>query len=514
MADGMISTGWIARVPGTALAALLAALLGGCGRAPEEAPPLQVGFTDSRDLEQATDEATGLGLTRRDARGRVVSGLAQSWRISNDGSFAIFRLRPILAAGGRAVEASDVVRALEGAVRSPGHAAARDLLGGAIDVRAPLPEVIEIRLTTPQPELPDLLALPEMAIRPTGSGRRRTPRLPGPLMEAEPAESEGKGRDRAPAHSLLVPDPGFGLAENAMPEAGVKLLRLDPEPAVALFLEGRLDLVVGGLMRGLDDAARIPERQGLVVVPARAVARLAVNQSAGPLADRRVRQALAMAVDREGLAEAFGAPATRPLAGLIPPMISGRAVADEPESSRAALAGRQEEARQRLAEAGHGPGAEALRLRLAAGRSREETRLIEKLANDWAQIGVEVVAERRSVDGLRKAIEAGQIELALELVESPVDAPTLFLSRLPCGRNRLGICLPEADKLWQASWTAPTLAERLAAVEAAHRLWLDDAAMIPLFQPARWWLVSPRIANWAPGVDSVHGLAHIRRDQR
>lgn len=516
----MDSTGWRSAYQGVARAAALlvplalVAATAGCRPAAEDAPALEVGFTDRQDLERAKDEATGLGLTRRDARGRVVSGLAQSWRVSNDGSFVIFRLRPMLAADGRAIEATNVARSLEAAVRASSHPNARDLLGGRIDARAPLPEVVEIRLPTPQPELPDLLALPELAIRPTGSGRRRTPRLPGPLMEAQAPPAEGPGKPR-PVQTLLVPDPAFDLPAPDLVPAGVRLLRLDPEAAVGLFLEGRLDLVVGGLMRGLDDAVRIPERQGLVLMPARAVARLALNQSDGPLADVRVRRALALAIDRDGLAKAFGgASAARPLTGLMPPSLSGRSEAGGPPSLMAPLPRRQEAARQLLLEAGFGPGGERLRLRLAIGRSREETRLVEWLANDWAGLGVELVAERRSADGLAKAIETGAIELALELVESPVDAPTLFLARLPCGRNRLGICVGDADRLWQQSWSAPTLAARMEAVEAAHRLWLEDAAVIPLFQPVRWWLVSPRIGNWAPGVDSVHGLAHIRRTQR
>ncbi len=479
---------------------------------------MPVAFTDAQDLEEAIDEATGLGLTRRDARGRVVAGLAQSWRVSNDGSFVVFRLRPIMAVGDRLVEASDVARALEAAVRAPAHADLRDLLGGEIDVRAPLPEVVEIRLSTPQPELPDLLALPDMAIRPTGSGRRRTPRLPGPLMEAnaphKPANDKASA-DKAKGRTLLVPDPGFGFPQETEGMPGVALLRLDPDSAVLRYQERDIDFVVGGLMRGLDDAARISERQGLVVAPARAVARLAVNQKSGPLSDGRVRLALAQAIDRDGLARAFGpSNAGEPLIGLIPPNISGQVQGERPAWLTRTLAERQAEAQRLVAEAGFGPDGERLRLRLAIGRSREETRLGEWLANDWAGLGVDLIVERRSASGLRRAIDAGDVELALDLVESPVDAPSLFLSRLPCGRNRLGLCLPEADQLWQASWKAPTLAERMAAVGAAERLWLEEAHMIPLFQPVRWWLARPRLVEPPPGVDSRHALAHIRMTPR
>ncbi|WP_448578973.1 ABC transporter substrate-binding protein [Thermaurantiacus sp.] len=494
------------------LAALLLGIvtpLGGCRPATEESPPVPVAFTDPQDLEEAIDEATGLGLTRRDARGRVVAGLAQSWRVSNDGSFVLFRLRPLMAVGDRLVEAPDVVRALQAAVRAPAHPELRDLLGGGIDVRAPLPDVVEIRLSTPQPELPDLLALPDMAIRPTGSGRRRTPRLPGPLMEAEaPLKPAG---ETAGGRTLLVPDPGFGFPQETEGMPGVVLLRLDPDSAVLRYQEGDIDLVVGGLMRGFDNVARMSERQGLVVAPARAVARLAVNQTSGPLSDSRVRLALAQAIDREGLAKAFApANAAEPLMGLIPPNISGQVRGERPAWLTRPLAERQAEARRLVAEAGFGPDGERLRLRLAIGRSREEARLGEWLANDWAALGVDLIVERRSAEGLRRAIDAGEVELALDLVESPVDAPSLFLARLPCGRNRLGLCLPEADQLWQASWKAPTLAERMAAVGAAERLWLEEAHVIPLFQPVRWWLVRPGRVEPVPGVDSRHALAHIR----
>ncbi|WP_318772611.1 ABC transporter substrate-binding protein [Thermaurantiacus sp.] len=460
--------------------------------------PLMVAFTDPSDLERAVAEATSVGLTRRDAAGRVVPALARSWRVSNDGRFVIFRLRPVPAIGGRPLTAAEVVRALESAVRPPRAAPTRALLGGTLEAQAPIPEVVEFRLSTPQPELAAVLAQPELAVRSVGAGRRRVAGLAGPLR------LEGTAARGAPLR--LVPDLDHALPGGPA-RREVRVLRLDPEAAVERFVAGGVDLVVGEPLRGLEAAARVPERQGRVVAPARALVRLVLNRGEEPLADLRVRQALALALDRARIAAAFDA---EPASSLLPPGLSGFAAEGEDGDPPAAPADdREARARALLAEAGFDGTSRRLRVRLAAGRSREETRLIELLATDWARVGVDVVAERRSSEGLRRAVAEGAVGVALDVVESPVAAPTPFLWDLTCGRNRLRICVPAADAWWNRSWQAGSLAERMAAVRAAEREWRQDVAAIPLFRPARWWLKRPANRAWTPGIDRIAPLAHL-----
>jgi ABC-type oligopeptide transport system substrate-binding subunit len=53
--------------------------------------------------------ATQVGLVDFDAEGRVVPGLATSWRVSDDGLLYIFRLRDARWEDDRAITAGDVV---------------------------------------------------------------------------------------------------------------------------------------------------------------------------------------------------------------------------------------------------------------------------------------------------------------------------------------------------------------------------------------------------------------------
>jgi ABC-type oligopeptide transport system substrate-binding subunit len=82
---------------------------------------------------------------------------------------------------------------------------------------------------------------------------------------------------------------------------------------------------------------------------------------------------------------------------------------------------------------------------------------------------------------------------------------------LRCDRNRHGSCLPEADRLFADSWKALTLSERMAAIAAAERLWLEDATAIPLVQPLRWALVAPGIEGFRGNRAGVHPLAALAR---
>ncbi|WP_448586508.1 ABC transporter substrate-binding protein [Thermaurantiacus sp.] len=480
---------------GTWVAVLLA--LAACSRPGDaEKAPLSIAVVEEALLREAVAAATGLGLTTRDAEGRVAPGLARSWRVSNDGSFIIFRLRPVTDRQGRTVEARDVVRALEAARGPAGDPVVRDLLQGLRDVRAPLPEVVEVRLSTPQPEMLEVLALPELAVR-AGPGRR-LPDVPGPMRLAERTQA-------AVVH--LEPDPEFYQAGSGL--RPVTLKRLDAPEAVRAFRSGEADLVLGTLLDGVSEARLVPRRDSLVLSIARAVIRVAINQGDPALADLRVRRALDQAVDRERLGRLlYGSPDAVALDRLTPPDLSGYPAIERP-LARLPLEERREAARRQLAAAGFPAG--KLALSLAIPDSNEARRLAERLAEDWAAVGVRVQVLRRPPARHRALFAEGRFQLALETVASPIDSPLPFLVGLACGRNRHESCLPEADRLVRDSWNTLTLAERMAALAAAERLWLEDAAAIPLVQPLRWALVAPGVEGFRGNRAGVHPLAALER---
>ena len=451
-----------------------------------------VGATTMADIAA---ESVSAGLTARDAAGQVVPGLAQSWRVSDDGLLLLFRLRPARFADGTPIVAADVVASLQRARRSSPLVA--DLLAGVLTVKAPLPEIVEMDLVTPQPELLELLATPALAVRSV----KRPPVDAGPFVVSATAPAGAGG---TPARITLRRNPNYPAAAAVEPET--VQLHSGSSDVVGAFLRSEADLVLGGRLGGYADA-RIRARRGtLLLEPAPAVLLLLVNHQAGPLADVRVRRALALAVDRDSLGpRLFGSSAAAPVPALSPPAGSASAGggadwAGEP------LAERQAEARRLLAEAGV---VLPLRLQVAVTTAPEEETLLAAVAADLAAVGIDLSLARRRPEAHAAAVAKGEFALALVSRETPYGSPLPFLLPFRCAANRHAVCVPEADRLMAEAWQAPTAAARLSAYAAAERLWADDVAAIGLVQPLSWALVSPRLDGFSPNAAGVHPIAAL-----
>jgi ABC-type transport system substrate-binding protein len=486
---------------------LPALLITGCRGGEAEEQPLQVDAVGERAARMLVSDAISEGLTARDAAGRVVPGLAQSWRVSDDGLSIVFRLRTASFVGGKPVTAADAVASVERARAGRAGPMVRDLLSGVTAVSAPLPDVVEIRLSTPQPEILELLATPALAVRRSGTRETAGPFLIGTAPESAQAPAE----EPKPTH--LVRNPDFHAAAAVALEAA-DIRAVEAEAAIRRFNRGATDLVVGGGLDGLGTARVTAKREALLLEQPRAALLLLVNLRRPPLGDQRIRRALMLGVDRTSLGQrVFGSQAARAVPGLSPANIAGYT---PPEAAWAGqpFVGRQEDARRLLAEAGIDSLAKPLTLTVAIGTSDAEARLLELVARDYAALGITLRLERRDPADHRRAIATGAFDLALIRRETPIDSPIPFLTPFQCSRNRHGVCMPEADRLLADSWKAPTRGERLAALAAAERLWAEDGAAIGLVQPLGWSLVSRRVTGFAANPSGSHSLSHLAIQQR
>ena len=481
-----------------------ALLAGGCGGGQSADQPLQIDAVSPRAERTLVADAISEGLTARDAAGQVVPGVAQSWRVSDDGLSIVFRLRPASFVGGRPIMAADAVASLERARAGRAGARVRDLMSGVTGISAPLDNVVEIRLSTPQPELLELLATPPLAIRRMGTRETAGAFLIG--------TADGAAAQQ-PAPTRLTRNPDFHAAETVALEAAV-VRTSDAEAAIRRFNRGAVDLVVGGELEGLGTARVTARRESLLLEQPRAALLLLVNYRSEALSDVRVRRALVLGIDRSALGQSFfGSEAAREVSGLTPGNIAGYRPPDAPWAGQPYV-GRQEDARRLLAEAGVESLAQQLQLVVAIGDSDAEARLMELVARDYAAIGIRLRLERRAPDAHRRAVAAGSFDLALVRRETPIDSPIPFLTPFQCSRNRHGVCMPEADRLLADSWKAPSRTDRLAALAAAERLWAEDGAAIGLVQPLGWSLVSRRVGGFAANPSGSHALRHLVLEQR
>lgn len=486
---------------------LMALLLAACGESEDKAPRAELRVDTLADLEEAVADATQAGLVDLDSNGEVVPALATSWRVSDDGRSIIFRLRDATWEDGRAITAGDVVAVYRRALAPGSKHPLRDLLAGienapavlagrrparSLGVADPLPNIVELRLTAPQPALLQLLAHPGMAIV-----RRGNPPPANGAFKLEDAKARPLRLDRNPDY---FDADGVALARVTLSAAS------DPVAAIARFRRGETDIVTGGATLGLGEARTVPGT--LRLDPGWGVYGYVANMKRAPLADPRVRRALSMLLDRNAITgRLFAIPAMVAVTGLAPSTLPGDGDPPRPDWSDWLPDARLAEAQRLLAEAGFGAD-KPLTVEVVLPPGREHAAVLAAVAAQWAQLGVRVRAVTRSPAGFEKARARGDYDLALVERFAPADAPLFFLDPFRCGA-RSGPCNPEADRLLDEARATHDLSQRAQLIRRAGQLMVDDAPAIMLFAPVRWSLVDPRVSGWSSNALGAHPLARL-----
>ncbi|WP_367271136.1 ABC transporter substrate-binding protein, partial [uncultured Sphingomonas sp.] len=169
------------------IAVVLALVASGCERRRDSGPVVVSAIGEPpvaghRDLPQRLlVDATAQGLVRFDAAGQIEPGLAERWIVTDNGASYIFRLREATWADGRPVTAEQVVVILRGRLRAAADHALLPFLTAIDEVVVMTPQVIEVRLARPRPDLLKLFAQPELAII-----RSRTGGGTGPMRITAP----------------------------------------------------------------------------------------------------------------------------------------------------------------------------------------------------------------------------------------------------------------------------------------------------------------------------------------
>ena len=457
------------------------------------------------------NDSTQLGLVDLDAAGQVVPGLATSWRVSDDGLGVIFRLRPLEWPDGRKVLARDAVTTfrriaapssqhplkamLDRIVNAPAIGAGAKSQS-SLGITDPLPNIVEVRLSTPQPALLQLLGDQSTAVLRKGD-------FPPPLGAFTIINAVSR-----PLH--LARNPRYFDAASVQ-LAGVDLLPVeDPVAAITRFRRNETDIVIGDGIAGLGEARTVSSQTALRIDPAYGVYGYLANTRRGPLADKRVRRALAMIVDRATLVQRmFAIPAMQPVTGLVPPNLPGHLNPARPDWDDWLYIQRLTEARRLLSEAGYRPD-RPLSVEVIITSGREHRRVLDVVARDWEAVGVSIKPVVRSEQGLADDIATGRFTLALTERRAPVDSARFFLAPFGC-RPQSPYCNRSADALLRNRRTETNSADRTVALRRAEQAMVDDQPMIPLFIPVRWALVRSDIAGWSSNVLGAHPLSRLNK---
>jgi oligopeptide transport system substrate-binding protein len=430
-------------------------------------------------------DSTAQGLVRFDAAGQIEPGIAERWIVIDDGMSYIFRLRDAEWSDGRPVTAEDVVAVLSRQIARGSRNPLLPFLSAIDEVVEMTPEVIEVRLKRPRPDLLKLFAQPELAVF-----RTRPPGGSGPFRITATGKRDVTMRpafdpSRSPDDEIAEPSPA----------ANVQLIGERAARAILRFAARDSDLVSGGTFVDwplLSFANVAPANRRFD--PAAGLFGLVVADRSGFLGEARNRLAIAGAIDRNAVLGAFTAD-WAPASQLLPEQLDSAAPPTVPGWAAMAAADRFSEARARVSEwrAAH-PG--PLRLRIAVPAGPGAAILHAMIVTNLHSVGIDTARVALGADADLRLIDA----------VAPYDSARWYLATAcaPCG--------DEARTAIEAAREAPDALSRAQRLAEADMALAADGAFIPLARPLRWSLVSLRLRQWQGNSRAWHPLNHLRND--
>ncbi|MEO9130033.1 MAG: ABC transporter substrate-binding protein [Sphingomonas sp.] len=481
------------------LALLLASVLAfsGCDRRADQGPVVvsAIGgvprLTDSSsgpiDLPSLLmTNATAQGLVRFDASGQIEPGIAERWTVIDNGMSYIFRLRDAEWSNGQPVTSGEVVAVLRRQIAPRSHNPLLPFLSAIDEIVEMTPEVIEIRLKHPRPDLLKLFAQPEMAVF-----RTRPPGGSGPFRIIATARNSATlgpavDPDRSPDDDTAKPGP----------EANVRLIGERASLAITRFAARKSDLVSGGTFVDwplLQFSGVAPANQK--IDPTVGLFGLAIANRDGFLGDSNNRAAIARSIDRQAIVGAF-TNLWGPTAQLLPEQLdSASPPASAPWLATLSPTDLSPAARVAAWRKAHD---EPLVLRVALPAGPGATLVYGLVAAGLRNIGIEAV--RVPIDDAA--------DLRLVDAVAPYDSARWYLATAcqPCGID--------AQAALEAARDAPDTASRARHIADADAALAADISYIPIARPLRWSLVALRLTEWQGNSRAWHPLNHLRNDTK
>lgn len=378
----------------------LTALVGLAVAAGAQAAELRVGFKSevssadphvfqafNRNVWQHVYES----LVGQDKDLKAVPGLAQEWR-ATDRTTWVFRLRPNVSfQDGSPFTAEDAKASIERAMSMPGARTYKPYLRDIESVKAADPHTLQITTKVPSPTLPDNLSLILMLPRAMAKATEQS------FASGQSNVGTGPYRFVEFAHGqrvVLARNDKYWGAREPWDKVTFQFIPKDPARASAL-LSGTVD-VIDGVSANLDGILRSNQFErssttsymlnfiGFDVSRAQSPFVLddqGRKMSGNPLADRKVRQALSLAVNRDLIVRAVMKGDATATAQIVPAGFFGHEPALAPAAADPA------KARALLAEAGYPKGFQ-LSLHCPNDRYPNDAKVCEAVGQMFTQVGV------------------------------------------------------------------------------------------------------------------------------
>jgi len=239
----------------------------------------------------------------------------------------------------------------------------------------------------------------------------------------------------------------------------------------------------------------------------------AFNSEQAPFDDRRVREALAMAVDREFIVEEILRAGQIPAYTFVPPGIANYESTATLWWQDLSMEERRERARELLIEAGFGPD-NPLRFEYTHRNTSDNPRVAPVVQADWQAIADWVEVD---ISGIETQIHYANLRAgAFEVADAGWTADFndarnfLYLLESTTGQMNYGrYSNPEFDALMRESDLLLDLEARAEVMAEAEQVMLNDMPVVPMWIFVTKNLVSPDITGWEDNVVDIHRSRYL-----
>jgi oligopeptide transport system substrate-binding protein len=478
--------------------------------------PTEVESLDPAHIESWTGNTIGLdlfeGLTRLDASGAVIPGVAQSWTRTAPDTW-VFKLRHDARwSNGEPVTAADFVYAWQ-RVLDPKTGSkytvlvefvknAKSIIAGkapltSLGARAIDPYTLEVKTEVPAAFFPELAAMATMTPVNKGAAARfgDSWTRPGNLV----SNGAYTLTDWEPNNRIVIKkNPNYWNAHNVVISTVTYAMVESDETAMRMYQAGQLDYtytIPSGIYAQVDKQFGKELRTGLQI----ATYFYSLNDTDPTFRDPRVRQALSMVIDRDLLTSKLTQAGEVPMYGLIAKGTKGADVY-KPDWASWPMAKRIDYARGLLKAAGYSD-AKPLTFTLTYNTNDLHKKVALFSTSEWrTKLGVNAKLENVEYKVLLSERHAGKVQASRDGWFVDYNDAMSYFDQLRCGsvQNDQQYCNPKVDALVDQANAQPDDAHRTALLTQAHNLAMNDTPMIPLFQYSADRLVKPYVAGYLP----------------
>jgi len=505
------------------------------GGLPQTFDPAFAAAPPDTDLVRAIFE----GLTDYDPKTLTpVPAVATRWEASNGGRTWTFHLREGAQwSNGEPVIAEDFVRSwrrivrigdlaphtnllenIEGSDRrsmvasqqSPAPGKETETRGAAerdapFGVEALSDRVLRVKLRRPDMNFPALVAHP--VFRPVKlSGEGSTAKLPAENLVSNGAFSLAKSEAQ---RVLLERAPNYWDKQQVGLDRVAFVQQKDAESALAAYQAGEVDAVTNIAFEPLAIKLLAPYEDFRRTTYG-ALTYYSFNTAHPPFDDVRVREALALGIDRERITEDDLGGATEPATRFLPETVGG---SYQPVVEKAELLEKDyERARDLLAEAGFPDGEGFPTIRLLINRNEQQRIVAQSIASMWRDVlNVETEVIIKPWDEYEAAILAGDFDvvrrgLVMQTTDELTNIRSLFrgvvatVPETPGSESKAGANDGQAK---------PPPAETLPPIETEAQA-LKDLSVMPIYFASSYALVKPYVAGFDSNVLDAPSLKTVR----